>query len=106
MWQGCSDSVKDDYGEAYFQDFKSRLRNLIRINASVDISPVIDVLEDAICCKYPNCRYVPEIYYSVTSDILSMFPYNIQDMASSVVMDGGLKPNVVCQDLNVKKKEK
>jgi hypothetical protein len=106
MWQGCSDSVKDDYGEAYFQDFKSRLRNLIRNNASVDISPVIDVLEDAICCKYPNCRYVPEMYYSVTSDILSMFPYNIQDMASSIVMDGGLKPNVVCQDLNVKKKEK
>jgi hypothetical protein len=54
MWQGCSDPVKDDYGEAYFQDFKSRLRNLIRNNTSVDISPVIDVLEDAICCKYPN----------------------------------------------------
>jgi hypothetical protein len=49
MWQGCSDPVKDDYGEAYFQDFKSRLRNLIRNNTSVDISSTQKFSGDKHC---------------------------------------------------------
>ncbi|XP_052070487.1 17-beta-hydroxysteroid dehydrogenase type 6-like isoform X2 [Mytilus californianus] len=101
LWEKCPDEIKNAYGEPYFNDFLVKIKeNIIDLTANKDITTVIDAIEDAICCQYPDTRYVPGFRTSCESFIYSMLPISIQDLTVSLVMKYVNKP---CQMTTLKK---
>ncbi|CAC5394229.1 E1.1.1.30 [Mytilus coruscus] len=100
LWEKCPDEIKNAYGEPYFNDFLVKVKENIDLIANKDITPVIDAMEDAICCQYPDTRYVPGFRTSCESFVYSMLPVSIQDLTVSFVMKYVNKP---CQMITLNK---
>ncbi|XP_076073094.1 17-beta-hydroxysteroid dehydrogenase type 6-like [Mytilus galloprovincialis] len=93
IWEKCPDEIKNAYGEHYFNDFLVKIKeNILDLTANKDIAQVIDAIEDAICCQYPDTRYVPGFRTSLESFIYSILPVSIQDLTVSLVMKYVSKP--------------
>ncbi|CAG2210749.1 unnamed protein product [Mytilus edulis] len=93
LWEKCPDEIKNAYGEHYFNDFLVKIKeNMLDLTANKDIAQVIDAIEDAICCQYPDTRYVPGFRTSFESFIYSILPVSIQDLTVSLVMKYVSKP--------------
>ncbi|KAH0624304.1 hypothetical protein JD844_008008 [Phrynosoma platyrhinos] len=79
MWDGAGESVRADYGEAYFQQQVDRMKAFVHSGLS-DISPVLEDVTDALSARFPYARYNPmEIRWWVRLQAVTHLPTMLTD---------------------------
>ncbi|KAM3932627.1 D-beta-hydroxybutyrate dehydrogenase, mitochondrial-like [Leptodactylus fuscus] len=79
MWEQASETVRDDYGKAYFCHQVARMKAFVT-SGTKDTTPVVNVITDALTSKYPYTRYNPmDTYYWIKVQIMTHLPAAITD---------------------------
>lgn len=78
-WENSPAKVRNEYGEDYFKAYQQYIHDSHLADASDDISPVVDVLEDAVCCRHPMIAYTPQLFHYLRTWFLLSLPYNVQE---------------------------
>ncbi|XP_046404155.1 short-chain dehydrogenase/reductase family 9C member 7-like [Ischnura elegans] len=79
-WESSPEDVQTNYGEQYFQDFKSSVgKFLSKARPPSKISEVVDDMLDAVIGENPKKRYVPSVTAQLREKILTALPSDVLD---------------------------
>ncbi|XP_040284257.1 D-beta-hydroxybutyrate dehydrogenase, mitochondrial-like [Bufo bufo] len=79
MWEQASETLCNDYGKVHFSHQVARMKAFVSSGVK-DMSPVINVITDALRSKYPYTRYNPmDTYLWIKLQIMSHLPAAIAD---------------------------
>ncbi|XP_056421341.1 D-beta-hydroxybutyrate dehydrogenase, mitochondrial-like [Hyla sarda] len=79
MWDQASETVRDDYGKINFSHQVARMKAFVSSGVK-DMTPVINVLTDALSSKYPYTRYNPmDTYCWIKVQVVTHLPAVIAD---------------------------
>ena len=83
FWSEAPDSVKEHYGQEYFDAYLSTAIERVKAASSPHIYQVIDALLDAVLAVEPKNYYIPDTLYTIIASIMVILPYWIQDIVCS-----------------------
>ncbi|XP_062439035.1 D-beta-hydroxybutyrate dehydrogenase, mitochondrial-like [Rhea pennata] len=79
LWNGASDTVREDYGRAYFTRHVALMKSFVNSGLK-DMSLVLNDITDALTSTHPNNRYNPmETYWWVRLQAMTHLPTAIAD---------------------------
>ncbi|XP_071455166.1 17-beta-hydroxysteroid dehydrogenase type 6-like [Hetaerina americana] len=79
-WESSPEDVQTNYGEQYFQDFKSTVgKFLSKARPPSKITEVVDDMVDAVIGEHPKRRYVPSVSAQLRAKILTSLPSDLLD---------------------------
>ncbi|XP_075717856.1 D-beta-hydroxybutyrate dehydrogenase, mitochondrial-like [Rhinoderma darwinii] len=79
MWEQASETVQADYGKGNFSQQVARMKAFV-CSGVKDMTPVVNVITDALSSKYPYTRYNPmDTYCWIKLQVMSHLPAAIAD---------------------------
>ncbi|XP_064372896.1 D-beta-hydroxybutyrate dehydrogenase, mitochondrial-like isoform X3 [Dromaius novaehollandiae] len=79
LWNGASDTVREDYGRAYFTRHVALMKSFVNSGLK-DMSLVLNDITDALTSMHPSNRYNPmETYWWVRLQAMTHLPTAIAD---------------------------